>query len=207
MVERRIIVGVMGSGSAAHEALSVPLGELLARSGVHLLTGGGNGVMAEVSRAFCKVRDRRGLCIGILPSAHEPVQDPATGKRLFQPGAVNRWVEIPVFTHLPFSGSRGTDFMSRNHINVLTADVLIVLPGSAGTLSEVRLRVEYGRPAILFLGRETVDGKHADRIRAESQDPGLLLVAESVEEIPARIARSLEIYRAPGAPAESLPLP
>jgi predicted Rossmann-fold nucleotide-binding protein len=187
----------MGSGSSAHEDLAVPLGEILARSGAHLLTGGGNGVMAEVSRAFCGVRDRRGLCIGILPSACEPDLDPSTGKRLFQPGTANPWVEIPVFTHLPLSGNRGTDFMSRNHINVLTSDVLIALPGSAGTLSEVRLRIQYGRPAILFLGRETIDGKHADRVREEIQDPGLLLVAESIDEIPSRIERSLEIYRPP----------
>ena len=36
------------------------------------------------------------------------------------------WVELPIRTHLPHSGERGTDVRSRNHINALTADVMIV---------------------------------------------------------------------------------
>ncbi len=197
MIDRRTIVGVMGSGTASHETLSAPLGKLLARSGFHLLTGAGYGVMAEVSRAFCSIRDRRGLSIGILLSEGEPILDPDTGKRPFRSGKMNRWVEVPIVTHLPLSGNQGTDFMSRNHINVLTADILMALPGSAGTLSEVRLRIQYGRPVILFLGRDTIDGRDAGQIRRESRDPELVLSADTIEAVPERIRQSLEIYRPP----------
>jgi predicted Rossmann-fold nucleotide-binding protein len=41
--------------------------------------------------------------------------------------------------------------MSRNHINVLSADVLIALPGGEGTASELALARRYGRPAIAFV--------------------------------------------------------
>jgi len=41
--------------------------------------------------------------------------------------------------------------MSRNHINILTADVIVALPGDAGTGSEVRLAVRYERPIIAFV--------------------------------------------------------
>ena len=53
-------------------------------------------------------------------------------------------------THLPWSGERGQSPLSRNHINVLTSDVMIILPGGAGTESEAALAVKYGCPAIAF---------------------------------------------------------
>ncbi len=141
------IVGVFGSGSVSHAAKSEPLGAWLARQGVHLLTGGGGGVMECVSRAFHAVSPRRGLVIGIIPGAVR------NGRYESIPGYPNRWVEVPIFTHLPLSGRRGTDTMSRNHINVLSADVLIALPGAAGTASEVQLALRYGKPVIAFCDR------------------------------------------------------
>jgi hypothetical protein len=56
-------------------------------------------------------------------------------------GYPNPWVEIPVYTHLPVSGMGGLDASSRNHINILTSDVIVALPGSAGTWSEVMLAI------------------------------------------------------------------
>lgn len=134
------IVGVMGSGSAAHEEKAVEVGRWLATEGVHLLTGGGGGVMRSVSRAFSETSERRGSVIGVLPGRPEP---PA--------GYPNPWVEISIRTHLPASGAQGTGVSSRNHINVLSSDVIIALPGSAGTSSEVRLACAYGRPVVAFL--------------------------------------------------------
>jgi uncharacterized protein (TIGR00725 family) len=145
-LEPRIaIVGVMGSGTEPHTERAEPLGRLLARRGVHLLTGGGGGVMSSVSRAFFEMRNRKGNVIGILPSDPDgPRPRPATGYP-------NDWVEIPIRTHLPFSGTRGTDPLSRNHINVLTSDVIVALPGGAGTASEATLAVAYGRPIVAFV--------------------------------------------------------
>ncbi len=150
-MNRLPIVGVLGSGSEPHEEKARPLGEWLAREGVHLLTGGGGGVMEAVSRAFHRGPDRKGLVIGILPG--ESTDSGYTSK----PGYPNPWVEIPIRTHLSKSGAEGTDPLSRNHLNVLTADVLIALPGSAGTASEVELALRYGRPLIAYLkGREEI---------------------------------------------------
>ena len=64
---RLAVVGVMGSGTSEHAGLAEPLGEALACMGVHLLTGGGGGVMAAASRAFASVEGRAGLVIGVLP--------------------------------------------------------------------------------------------------------------------------------------------
>ena len=142
--ERLPIVGVMGSGSSADEARARHLGRWLAREGVHLLTGGGAGVMAAVSRAFVGVRPRRGRSIGVLP-ADESGQAP-------RPGYPNTWVEIPIVTHLPASGEAGETPQSRNHLNVLSADVVVVMAGGAGTRSEARLALRYGRPVVAYLG-------------------------------------------------------
>ena len=153
-VRRRPVIGVMGSGVERHDTLAGTVGTWIARQGFHLLTGGGEGVMAAVSEAFTAVPDRRGLAVGVLPNAEDD-------RRHRQPaGYPNRWVELAIRTHLPLSGARGTAPLSRNHINVLTADVVIALPGGPGTSSEVRLAVRYERPCVAF-------------VRDRSQIPGL----------------------------------
>ena len=145
------IVGVMGSGVTADER-AAELGRELARLPVHLLTGGGRGAMEAVSRGFFEAKGRRGLVIGVLPADPD---DPTRSR----PGYPNPWIEIVIRTHLPLSGERGEHSLSRNHINVLTSDVLLALAGGAGTLSEVRLALRYGKPiAALVTGREDLPG-------------------------------------------------
>jgi predicted Rossmann-fold nucleotide-binding protein len=103
--------------------------------------------MAAVSAAFAATPGRRGLVIGVLPAqADDPLRQP-------KEGYPNPFVEIMIATHLPLSGERGTEPLSRNHINVLSADAVIALPGGAGTRSEVELALRYGRPVIAHLAR------------------------------------------------------
>ncbi len=143
--ERLPRIAVIGSGAAPHAERAAPLGAWLARAGFHLLTGGGGGVMAAASRAFAEVTDRRGRCIGILPAAE-------AGPGAAPPGYPNAWVEIPIRTHLPLRGEDGARPLSRNHLVVLSADAVVALPGGAGTASEVRLALRYGRPLVAHLG-------------------------------------------------------
>ena len=84
-VTRLPVVGVLGSGSVAHEERARTLGRWLAGQGVHLLTGGGGGVMSAVSRAFSEVPNRRGLVIGIVPSATQG-RLPSRGRVIRTPG-------------------------------------------------------------------------------------------------------------------------
>jgi len=153
-VARLPIVGVMGSAAEEHAALAEAAGRVIARLGCHLLTGGAGGVMRAASRAFVAEPGRRGQCIGILRAGVEP----------------NEFVEIPIRTHLSLSGDRGTDPLSRNHVNVLTADVVVVLPGGAGTRSELELAVRYGRPVVVFIGSEEVDDLNAAKVAARFRD-------------------------------------
>ncbi|HNV04234.1 MAG TPA: hypothetical protein PLN93_10025 [Vicinamibacterales bacterium] len=148
---RRPVVGVMGSSTSPYEDLAAPLGRWLASLGVHLLTGAGAGTMAAVSRAFVETQPRAGQAIGIVPA------DLVAGVAAPRPGYPNPFVEIAVFTHLPLSGIAGTDPRSRNHINILSSDVVIVLPGGEGTRSEAELAVRYGKPAVAHFGDNPVD--------------------------------------------------
>ncbi len=136
--------GVLGSGTDEHDDVARDVGELLARLEVNLLTGGGPGVMTSVSRAFVRSRRGRGICIGIIPCRSESERD------VPKEGYPNEFVELPIYTHLPYSGTRGKDDLSRNHINVLSSDALIVLPGSHGTASEAALAIDYRKPVIAY---------------------------------------------------------
>ncbi len=148
------MVGVLGSGSNAFPHLSFPLGKWLAARGYDLINGGGGGVMAETARGFASVIDRTGFVLGILPSQN-PCDEPALRRDYRAPSNYpNPYVDFCIRTHLNLSGERGMDPASRNHIIVLTADILIALPGSAGTRSEIKLALDYGKP----LGILNVDG-------------------------------------------------
>jgi len=131
----------------SHTYKAEAIGRWLATQPVHLLTGGGKGVMTAVSRAFQEAPNRLGLVIGIIPCG----DDPALPKQ----GYPNPWVELAIHTHLPLSGTCGTEPMSRNHINVLSSNVVIALPGSVGTASETSLALRYRRPIAAFLDKRS----------------------------------------------------
>jgi predicted Rossmann-fold nucleotide-binding protein len=178
---RRPVVGVMGSGVEGQEDLALPLGRWIAEAGYHLLTGGGGGVMASVTRGFVSVSPRAGVAVGVLPGG-TPVAD---GRRthLAPVGYPNASVEIAIRTHLPRSGAEGKDPMSRNHVNVLTSDVVVCLPGGSGTLTEIELALEYGRPIVLF----DPEDRMAEAVRALAGLPR----ARSLPEVRAFVRAAL----------------
>jgi uncharacterized protein (TIGR00725 family) len=190
MRERLPIVGVMGSGTERHTELAVGLGAWLATQNVHLLTGGGGGVMEEVCRGFFEVGNRTGRIIGIIPGDERGRRDPASGYP-------NPWVEIPIYTHLPLTGRRGAESLSRNHINVLSADVVVALPGSVGTASEVSLALRYGRPLIACLDDRSQIPRLPSEVRVE---PDLERVKAFVLSVLSRVRAKQQPPRITGRP-------
>src|SRR5437764_7198225 len=168
-----IVVGVMGSGKELEreeKRLAREVGTAIAKLGYHLLTGGGGGSMEAVGQAFLKkkrkllkAKRRAGNLISIL-RAEELPQLNKDGKRTWKANADNRLGEIVIRTHLPFSGNEGTDPLSRNHINALTADLVVILPGGSGTLSELQLAWEYGKDVMIYLGEGKVGGKTPEEL-------------------------------------------
>src|SRR4051794_33053472 len=100
--ERRKIVGVIGGKKDVPE-LTIPLGQLIASRGFHLLTGAGAGIMEGVSRAFVETPDRLGVSIGIVRATTACVASADTRGRPFSANPVNPWIEVPIYTHLHLS--------------------------------------------------------------------------------------------------------
>jgi uncharacterized protein (TIGR00725 family) len=159
---RRRIVATIGSGTEADEDDCRQVGRLIAELGCDLLTGAGGGTMEAVSRAFCERRDElgsRAISIGIVPGGVRP-----DGTYAAKPGYPNRWVELAIYTHLPLSGTDGQDPLSRNHINVLSADAIVALPGGPGTQAEIELARRYGVAVVTFGGPPRAGIEHAGGI-------------------------------------------
>lgn len=140
------IIGVMGSHLHEWPELAEPIAAYIARSGCHLLTGGGQGVMTAAARAFCGVTPRRGASIGILPT-----EENSGGRYVPRAGFPNPWVEIPIVTPLSI-GMGGT--ISRNYVNILTCAAVIALPGNLGTRDEVMLALRFGKPLLCYGPKE-----------------------------------------------------
>ena len=150
MKNKRKIVAVIGSGKERHEAISAPLGKWLAEKGYHLINGGGMGVMEATTKAFSETASRAGLTFGIIPSTQ--ICDTLEKRNRYEApiGYPNKYIDIPIRTHLHLSSLYGTEVSSRNHIIILTADIVIALPGEEGTISETQLALEYNKPLIIL---------------------------------------------------------
>jgi uncharacterized protein (TIGR00725 family) len=101
------------------------LGQLLADDGAVTLCGGGTGVMAAVAAG---ARDRGGLVVGIRPDAGR------------EAGAAD--TSVTVVTNLG---------QARNAVLVWSADAVIAVGGSWGTLSEVALALRRGGVPVVWL--------------------------------------------------------
>ncbi|MEU8261831.1 dethiobiotin synthetase [Micromonospora sp. NPDC048999] len=124
----RVQVAVCGPAEATpvEVAGARRVGELLAGRGVTVLCGGGGGVMAAVAAG---ARSRDGLVIGVRP-------DDGT-----DPGESD--VSASVATNMG---------QARNAILVWSADAVIVVGGSWGTLSEMALALRRGAIPVVVLG-------------------------------------------------------
>ncbi len=126
-MKRSPIIGVMGGADVPAEvtALARELGRALAEKGWVVLSGGRNaGVMAAVSEGAAGAG---GLVVGILPDRDLSRAAPH--------------LTIPIRTGLGDG---------RNVLNVLSSDVVVALPGAAGTLSEIALALKNRKPLILL---------------------------------------------------------
>ncbi|WGY73155.1 DNA-binding protein [Burkholderia cepacia] len=146
MQQKNRTIGVMGSGKEPWLAFSDPLGAWLAEAGFNLLTGGGQGVMLAVARAFAGVPGRAGRSIGILPTQADPVAG-------FVPldGYPHPFVDIPILTPLPRrEPDADPQTINRNHVNVLSSDLIVALPGGHGTAQEIALAQRWRKPLVCF---------------------------------------------------------
>lgn len=119
-----MLIAVAGGSqcSAEEVRLAEAVGRGLAKRGITLICGGLGGVM----EAACKgAKSGGGTTIGILPG-----EDRSTA---------NPYVDIPIVTSIGYA---------RNLIVVKSAQAVIAIDGSYGTLSEIAYALQSGIPVI-----------------------------------------------------------
>jgi uncharacterized protein (TIGR00725 family) len=127
-VQRPRFVAVIGDGDPrgpdAHRLLEMAeeLGQMLARGGATVVTGGLGGVMRAASRG---ARGADGETIGILPGT--------------DPAEANEYVKVAIATGLG---------VVRNLVVVTSADAVVAVGGRHGTLSEIGLALRMGRHVV-----------------------------------------------------------
>lgn len=124
MVENKKIIAVIGGNQCSPREAEVAeaVGRKLAEKGAILICGGLNGVMEAACRGASSAG---GITIGILPG----------GTRQ----AANRYVQIPIVTDIGYA---------RNIIVAKSAQAVIAVGGSYGTLSEISHALQSNIPVI-----------------------------------------------------------
>ena len=123
-----------------HGRAAYLVGRCVAQSGSVLITGGLGGVMEEACRG---AYEAGGMTVGIIP------QDDAA--------SANRYCQVVVPSGMG---------MTRDFLNALAADGLVIVGGGVGTLSEACAAYMHGKPTVAVLGTggvaDAYAGKHLD---------------------------------------------
>ncbi len=167
MIKRKPIIGVMGSHEDEWELLAEPVGRMIAEFGYHLLTGAGAGVMTAAARGFATLDSRDGVSIGIIPTID------SQGKDISPETYSNPYIDVPIITPLGVKALSDSMPYSRNNVNIMSSDAVVILPGSHGTKNEAALCIQYEKPSIYFGPMDAFDGfpehrthvSHIDSVR------------------------------------------
>lgn len=137
--DMKICIGVIGGSQCSDEVyeLAREVGREIARREALLVCGGLTGVMEAACRG---AKEGGGTTVGILPGTSRE--------------AANPHVDVRIATGLGHA---------RNAIIAQTADALIAIDGSYGTLSEVALGLIHGKPVVGLRFSFNVEGvQHVD---------------------------------------------
>ena len=125
---RRHVAAVVGANSASEELLAAAelIGAGLVDAGFRVATGGLGGVMTAASRGARQTgRWTDGSVIGVLPG--------------LVASEANPFVDVVVPTGMNYA---------RNIVLVAMADVVVAVGGGSGTLSEIALAWQHGKPIV-----------------------------------------------------------
>jgi len=150
-------IAVIGSSrNVSKESLAAAeeIGALIAKRDAILVCGGRSGVM----EAACKgAKSQGGLTVGILPG-HTREE-------------ANKYVDVAIPSGLGFS--------LRNFITIRSADAVIMIQGEVGTLNEVILSYQHGKPLVVH---QATDG-WAGRLQQVALEQGAYLDERRLMEI------------------------
>ena len=146
MRTQKITISVIGGHDSNDKVdqIAHKIGNIIAKVGAITVCGGLNGVM----KAVCSgAKEASGTTIGLLPGNEK--------------ADANEYVDIALPTTIGFA---------RNAMVACSADIIVALPGSHGTNSEICYGLVYGRP-VIDLGDWNIEGmiKVAGIEEAETQ--------------------------------------
>jgi predicted Rossmann-fold nucleotide-binding protein len=145
------------------------VGELLAARGAVVICGGGSGVMAAVAAG---ARSGGGLVIGVLPGGAQPEPVLGGGEHPQRIPGADREGASPDLSAVVVTGMGE----ARNAIIVQSADAVIAIGGSWGTLSEVALAMRRGVPVVSLGGWQVRD-------RYGQPVPGMVTAADPADAV------------------------
>jgi uncharacterized protein (TIGR00725 family) len=161
------VIGAGGALDGATETMCAALGELAVDAGFRIATGGLGGVMEAVSRgAHRSASYREGDVVGILPT--------------YDRQSANSAVDIVIPTGLG---------IARNVVLVSSADVVVAVGGGSGTLSEIAVAWQLGKPIVALaavpgwaadLADRAIDDRRADRIASAATPAEAISLARSL---------------------------
>jgi hypothetical protein len=166
---RKPIAAVIGSerASTEEESTARALGEALVNGGFRVLTGGMGGVMRAASEGARRAaRYTSGDIIGVLPS--------------YVASQANEFVDIAICTGLNHA---------RNLIVVASADIVLAVGGRSGTLSEIALAWQVGKPLVVVggpsgwagrLAGEAIDDRREDRVHGPVSPENAAALAKEI---------------------------
>jgi uncharacterized protein (TIGR00725 family) len=145
-------VAVIGGSEVSPEvtALAYEVGRELARKGAVVLCGGLGGVMEAAARG---VQEAGGVSIGILP-------DPDRRR-------ANPYLTYTIPTNLGHA---------RNMLIAHSADAVIAVDGSYGTISEAAIALKLGKPVVALKVAWDLEGIH----RAQTAEDAVTLVLKTL---------------------------
>jgi uncharacterized protein (TIGR00725 family) len=120
----KVIISIIGGHTCTDEVEQIAknLGKNLAKVVDFIVCGGLSGTMEAVCNGF---KQGGGTTIGILPS--------------YNKNEANHYIDIVIPTGLG---------LARNVLVVQAGDVVVALPGSHGTLSEIAYCLQFNKPVI-----------------------------------------------------------
>ena len=130
---QKVTISVIGGHKCDYkvEQLAHKIGKIVVNVGAVLVCGGLSGVMEAASRG---AKEAGGLTIGLLPGKDKK--------------DANQFIDIALPTSIGYA---------RNAMVACSADIVIALPGSYGTMCEISYALVFGRP-VIDLGNWKIDG-------------------------------------------------
>lgn len=172
MQPRRPVLALIGNAGEIPSELAedaAAIGQAAVEAGFRIICGGRDGVMQAAARGAHQAANyREGDTIGVLPT--------------YRHNEANPYIDIALPTGFGYA---------RNMLVVSSADVVCALGGGSGTLSEIALAWQIGRPVLAWQAR----GGWAARLADTRLDTRFDRDIEGFDSVEALIARALLLAR------------